>query len=409
MLNTKLFIAFLIGFTALCSAQIETYTYKRIVSEVNDEWHKITLPNAVFEKMNSNFSDLRIYGVTAKNDTIEAPYLLRILSEKVVHNSIAFDIINKTKSDDGYYFTFQLNAEDAINQIDLNFNDQNFDWKVVLQGSQNQQEWFTILEDYRILSLKNATTDFKFTKLTFPKVKYRFFRVLVKSEQQPKLQSAQLSKHIISGGSIINHTIKNIETTDNKEDRSTAINLELQQPVSMSNLSVSIGDTFDYYRPIKIEYRSDSISTEKGLKYQYRTITNGILNSLETNNFKFSNTIAKHIKITIFNGDNQALSIDGISVKGFEYQLIVRFTEPADYTFVYGNTLAKQPNYDINRFAAKIPKNLNALKLEAEEVISKKEASKVKPLFENNYWLWGIIIVVILFLGGFTLKMLKKD
>ena len=93
-LKTRIFICFLIGFTAFCSAQIETYNYKRPLNGISDEWHKIMLPDAIFGKINSDFSDLRIYGITAKNDTIEAPYLLRILSDKVIDKLIPFDLIS---------------------------------------------------------------------------------------------------------------------------------------------------------------------------------------------------------------------------------------------------------------------------------------------------------------------------
>lgn len=407
-LTTKLFTFLLIGFTAFCSAQIESYNYKRTLSNINDEWHKLTLPNAVFGKVNPNISDLRIYGI-AKSDTIEAPYFLRVLSEKVVHKMIPFEIINKTKNENGYYFTFQVDAEDAINQIKLNFDNTNFDWKVELQGTQNQQEWFTILEDYRILSIKNETTDFKFTTLNFQKAKYQFFRLLIKSNERPELQSAKLSKHEITEGNYNSHNIKKTKITEDKQLKTTTVNLELEQAVVLSHLNIDVSNTFDYYRSLKIEYKNDSVKTEKGWKYYYQTIFNGTLNSLETNRFKTPNTIAKHFRIMIANGDNQPLDINGVSAKGYKYQMIGRFTEAADYMLVYGNSKARKPSYDINKFEQKVSKKIKALKIGEEQVIVKSEQPKVKPLFENSYWLWGIIGLVILLLGGFTLRMLKKS
>ncbi|WP_458626721.1 DUF3999 family protein [Winogradskyella sp. PC D3.3] len=408
-LTTRLFIGFLIGCTTFCAAQIETYNYKRALNEVNDEWHKISLPKPVFGKLKSDLSDLRIYGITAQSDSIEAPYLLQVLSEKVVSKTIPFDIINKTKGANGYYFTFQLNSEDIINQIHLNFKEQNFDWRIELQGSQNQQEWFTILEDYRIMSIKNETTNFKFTRLDFPDAKYRFFRLLVKQNDSPELISAELIKYEITEGSFVNHVIKTIVTIDDKKQKATTINLDLEQSVSISQLDIDVANTFDYYRPLKIEYKSDSVKTEKGWKYTYRTLKNATLNSLEANRFKVPNTIVKHLRITIYNGDNQPLNLKDISVKGYEHQLVGRFTEPADYMLVYGKPAARIPNYDIAKFETKIPKDLKALTLGKEQFIMKPKHQKLQPLFENKYWLWGIITVVILILGGFTLKMLKKS
>jgi len=407
-LTNKLFIGLFIGFTTFCSAQMETYNYKRALNEVTNEWHQLIIPEAVFGSLKSDFSDLRIYGVT-KNDTIEAPYYLKVLSERITHRSSSFDIINKTKGDNGYYFTFQLHSEVVINQISLDFNEHNFDWKVELQGSQNQQEWFTILEDYRIMSIKNKSTNFKFTKLEFPNSKFRFYRLIVKHDEQPQLNSAQLSKYETTEGTSINYSIKKLETIDDKEQKATIVNLELKQPVALSQLNIDVSNTFDYYRPVKIEYRRDSVKIEKGWKYDYKTVASGTLNSLEANLFKLPNTIAKHLRVTIYNDNNQPLSIAGVSVKGYEFQMIGRFTEPADYMLVYGNPSARQPIYDINRFETKVPKDLKTLTIGAEELIVKPKQEKVKPLFENSYWLWGIIGVVMLLLGGFTLRMLKKS
>ncbi|MEN8885852.1 MAG: DUF3999 family protein [Winogradskyella sp.] len=408
MLTTRLSIAFFMGFSTFCSAQIDRYTYKSELNGVTNTWHKIIVPNTVFGKVKSDFSDIRIYGITPKNDTIEAPYVFNILSEKLINTKIAFNIINTTKSEKGTYFTLQLDTEGSINEINLNFATQNFDWKLDLEGSQNQQDWFTVLEDYRILSIKNTTTDFKFTKLVFNDAKYRFFRVLIKDESDPKFSSAQLLSRSIIAGNGVDYSIKSSTISEDKNNRQTVINLELNDAVPLSHLDMSVSQTFDYYRPLKIEYRSDSTQTEKGVRYQYKTIANGILNSLEANSFKLFNTIAKHLRITVFNGDNQPLTITGFNVKGYEHQLTARFTKNADYILVYGNELDRQPSYDIKKFVTKIPKELTALTVKNEIEITKTKVRKIAPLFENDFWLWGIIGVVILVLGGFTLKMLKK-
>jgi len=44
-----------------------------------------------------------------------------------------------------------------------------------------------------------------------------------------------------------------------------------------------------------------------------------------------------------------------------------------------------------------------------EILIPKKEEMKSKPLFESNYWLWGIMFLIIVILGYFSIKMLSKN
>ncbi len=86
-----------------------------------------------------------------------------------------------------------MEAETPVNEIKVDFKQQNFDWRLNLEGSQNQNEWYSILDHYRILSIKNALTDFKFTTLSLPTAKYKYYRLHFNSEEKPDLAAATLS------------------------------------------------------------------------------------------------------------------------------------------------------------------------------------------------------------------------
>jgi hypothetical protein len=138
-------------------------------------------------------------------------------------------------------------------------------------------------------------------------------------------------------------------------------------------------------------------------------LTTGTLNSIHKNGLKFNSTIVQKLKIIIDNKDNQPLSIDGIKVKGYVHELTARFTENATYFLTYGNENATKPDYDIERFPDNVPKMLSSLELGNELEIAKEEAPKKTPLFENKIWLWLIMGLIILVLGWFSLKMMKKE
>lgn len=102
----------------------------------------------------------------------------------------------------------------------------------------------------------------------------------------------------------------------------------------------------------------DSLKTEQGWKYNYRTLTNGTLNSIEKNDFKFTGRTVQKLKIYINNHHNQPLKIKDIALKGYNHELVARFIEPASYYLTYGNKRVARPNYDIERFVNNIPKKL---------------------------------------------------
>lgn len=407
-LKSKYSVAVALLLSFMVSSQIEEYNYKRNIEKPTDTWHSLTLPNAVFSKVKPNLADFRIYGITAKNDTIEAPYILKTNKERIVNKDILFQTINKTKTEEGYFFTFKLNASESINFIKLNFENSNFDWKVNLEGSQNQSEWFTVLEDYRILAIKNTNTKFKYTNLSFPKTEYRYFRLFVKSKTKPNLISASISKREVTQGIYNRYDVVKTSFNQDKAEKTTVVNFELYSKVPVNTINIDVATKTDYYRPLKIEYLTDSIQTEKGWRYNYRNLKRSTLHSLEEKNFKFETAIAKKFRITIYNNDNQPLKINSVSAKGYKYGLVARFNETAYYALFYGNTSARKPIYDIAKFKENIPNNAALLNLEDEEIIEKEAIDKAKPLFENEYWLWGIMIAVILLLGGFTLKMMNK-
>src|SRR5690606_2747425 len=187
----------LIGFSVNGFSQ-EGYSYKRKIELKKDSlnWNSIEIPDEMYDKLKPDLSDIRIFGFK-DNDTIEVPYLLKIESNFYINNTLSGKIINKSYSDSKFYFTLEIDQTNMIlNVIDLSFANENFDWKVKLEGSHNQNEWFTILDNYRILSIKNMETDYRFEKLVFENSKYKFYRISIETNQEPKLKDFYLSGEV---------------------------------------------------------------------------------------------------------------------------------------------------------------------------------------------------------------------
>lgn len=408
-MKTKISIIVFLAIALNSFGQIKQYNYKSKIKGIDDQWHQLILPNHIFGKISNDLNDLRIFGINSKNDTIEAPYILNKKEEKNAIKEVDFKMINQAKKGNDYYFTFELTTEKDINKIVLDFEQTNFDWRANLEGSQNQKEWFSVLEDYRLVSIKNGMTNFNFSTLNFPNSKYRYFRVKINHDQQPTLRSSKIILQKTTQGNYRNFPIKKMTSKEDKKNKTTIIDLTLNQPLPVSYLEIEIKNDIDFYRPLKIKYLSDSLKTEQGWKYNYRNLTSGTLNSIEPNILKFSGQIAKQLRLVIQNQDNEPLEIEQVIVQGIEHQMVVRFTKEANYFLAFGNKNARKPNYDIARFTENIPNNLSALTLGEMQVIEKIEQPKKAPLFENKLWLYGIMGLIILLLGSFSLKMMKGE
>ena len=405
--KTKYCTLVLLLLSALAYAQVSDYRYQRELANATNPWHRIVLPDAIFGKVSADLSDLRIFGITANRDTVEAPYLLRVAAEKVTTHDVGCQILNAAHDEKGFYYTLEIPTPEAVNEISLTFAQQNFYWQVSLAGSQDQQDWFTFVEGYRIVSIQNERTNFRFTTVTFPVVKYRYFRLFVNSKQSPELTAARVIRQEVEAGVYKTYAAKDLQVLTDKPTQQTEVTFALPLPVPVSQIQVVVQDAFDYYRPVTVDYLADSFKTEQGWRYTYRTLATGTLNSLEDNTFKFPSTTAQQFKVTIHNQDNQPLTISNVAVKGYVYELVARFTTPATYFLAYGNPTVAQPQYDLAQFTDRIPDTLTTLALGAEQTIAQAEPAEGPTLFKNKLWLWLTMAVLIGLLGWFTVKMLK--
>ncbi|HEU4497062.1 MAG TPA: DUF3999 family protein [Flavobacterium sp.] len=404
--KNKIFRIILMLLSFYSFAQTEEFKFKRKIENVSEAWHKIVLPEASFARLNPDFSDIRIFRNGSQS---EAPYLLKSSGSEVSEIEIPFKMINASSRGSMYFYTFELPEGRQINQIKLHFSQDNFDWKIGLEGSNNQKEWFAILENYRILSIKNSQTDYQFAQADFPDSKYQFYRINIRAPEPPKLLSASISEQKKNEGSFRTAAARSIKKeTDFKQKRSI-IYLELQHKVPVSKVAVAVSNAFDYYRPIQIEVLKDSIETEKGWHYKYEAAAEGTLSSLDRNGFPLGNILAKKLKITIENHSNQPLEIKDVIVESPIYYLLARFTEKGEYSLFYGNPKASLASYDIENFQENIPKDPAELLLGNEEANPDFKRTAGQPLFENKLWLWALMILIIAVLAYFSLKMMREQ
>src|SRR5215217_3553200 len=343
-LKNKLFLSMtLCAFIA--HAQTDQHKFRRPLSDVREKWHKLQIPSDLYKNGVTGFEDIRILGIKEK-DTIEVPYLVKSRTDQINNTEVNFKLINQSANNDGYYYTFQSpGGLNTINEIDLKFKQDNFDWTARLQGSNDNKEWFSILKDYRILSIKNNNTDYQFSKLNFPNSKYVYFRLNLKSPVQPQLISANISE---------TDTIKGV-----------------YQEIK-----------YNSYRSRKIEYVTDSFSTDKGMQYNYSPLYQGTITSLQKSVFQFNNTITARLRITIQNNNNMPLAITSVEVKGNIYEIIARFDKPGyTYALYYGSKSAYAPDYEIKNFEDQIPAQLKPIKIGMEENNPSYALKISRPLF----------------------------
>lgn len=390
-------------------SQFEDYQYKRKLSGISERWHSLLLPNEIYHHCNQDLSDLRIYGITAKKDTLEVPFVLETKADKTVKREVAFKILNKSANSEGFYYTFKIASKSSINQIKLDFEEQNFDWKVTLEGSRDQSEWFRILKDYRILSIENSQTNYQFTDLNFSDSDFEYYRLQIKSKEITEFKQAYLIGRKTKKGVYRYFNSQVIDQIYDEDSGTSQFEIQFINPIRVNQIEIFINEKYDYYRGFNLKYLQDSIKTERGYLKKYADLIEGTISSLEKNTFNFRNTNFQQLKIIIYNGNNQPLTIDSVVVKGPNQILKARFIEDADYYLVYGKSQDYKPTYDISKFQNNIPESPKPMILGEPTSIEDQNSKKEFQLFESPIWLYGIMSIIILVLGWYSIKMIKKS
>ena len=392
--------------TSLCStAQFKKFNYSRELQNLEPQWNVLLLPNDVYAHTANNLEDIRVYGIKKNKDTIEAPYILKGFSYNNSSKAIPFTVINSAFTKNGRYYSFKPQYNPPINEIKLQFNKTNYDAKVTLQGSDDNLQWFTIIDSARLVAIKNSYTNFEYSTLHFPTAQYRWYRIFIHQAGDLQVESASLSG--TETDSILSVRINKLSgnVSVDKENKESIYSLSLPGTMPLHALRIYVHDQTDYHRPITIEQVVDSVLIQNNVVYQYSSVTTGIVRSGNENIFKFTPVLGMSFRVRFYNADNEPLIIDSVVAFAAQVKLLIRITEAADYYLVYGNKNLGIPEYDLSKFPVPSEAGLHSVSASTEKTTVQQKLSKS---FLSKYWLWAVLIGVGLILGLSTLYMLKQ-
>lgn len=382
----------------------QSFDFKAEIFEIEEKWQEINLEATVLSKIQSDFSDIRIYEIGEAKDILEVPYFIRSLENELTTKGVNFKLLNQVKKDGDLYLSFKTINNIEVNEISLNLNEENYNYKLDLQASNNQKEWFQVLEDYRILSIKNASTNYKFNEIRFANTQYKYYRIRIKNAEKTSLKSASIKQKINKPG--VYEAFEN-EIKQEEKNKISYVTINLKNRVPVSQLQVFLVTEIDYYRALKIKYLVDSVPTGKGWHFNYASLSNSYLSSLEKTAFSFETVFTNKILLEIHNQDNQPLNIKKVALKGPKHQLIARYSGKNTNSYMlFGNTNIRKPQYDLLNFKENIPSNIKQAKLGKIEHLN--AVQETNNFLNNKLWLWAILILIIAILAYSSLVMLKN-
>ena len=382
----------------------QDYNYKASVSNINkDGFCKIQLSPEITSKLNSDFTDIRIYDTA----NVEIPY---IFQEENPVNEIElfteYKIIEKTYFKEKSYtrIVIQNPSKTKINNIVLRIKNADVRKQLKLNASYDNKNWYVLKDNYYYNSINNKKSTSEIRVLNFPLSDYEYYELLIGDFFDKPINIVQAGYYDLIKENGKYSEIEDISFLSFDTLKQTQISIPINNNY-IDKMSFVINNPKYYNREASI-YVHKSMSKGKRKKIYEKQIANFNLISNSSNSFSINNLQADTIFVRIKNNDNQALSIDKIRLYQLNKYLTSELNSNNLYHISFSDKNAKKPIYDLKYFSNKIPKNLKVIEVNHIQKISKTEKKNNNINF-SNYWLWIIIVGLAGLLAYMSYSMIK--
>jgi hypothetical protein len=422
--SAKIFLAACL-FPFTISAQV--FHWESPVDAVaEDGYYRILLQPDVTSKLQTNFSDVRLYD----SDSVETPYLIyKDEATQGVDRFVTYQIVDKQYSSGCCsHITVKNDLGNAIDHIVLEVNNAQAKREMTLTASYDGVHFFALVDNFSVASFntynKGERRTTSLLRFDFPLTDYTYYRFNF-DDWHWWWHDYHQPIFIVRAGYVEPTFIPEecleiprpiIVQSDSAKKKQSYIRISFADSQYVDHLRFSIvarNKSGDYYRAASlyelVEVTKDSVTKEEE---EERFIASTILSSVNTNEINLGRFRVKNLLLRINNDDNQPLILDTVSAFQVKHYLVADLEKKKSYFIRFGNDSIAAPVYDLAYFKNKIPAKPPVIKSGKRTAIAatpnKKSAEAATDVFKDPKIIWGAIGLVILLLGFMTVRMLKE-
>lgn len=397
------FIILLLSINGLFAQQNTT---AKIKSVNENGLHKIILPAEIRSFSKEDLSDFRIYD--AKKN--EVPYfVIQDKNQATASGFSEFKIISKTVIPRKKTIIIVETPKKTINEIVLSITNSVVTKSFDISGSDDQKEWFGLINKAQLFNLESAQGLSVFKTLALPLSSYHYLKI---EFDDKKTLPINVLKAGVFSNKIINNNVQEIFpkssiTTQYPSQKKTRIRVVFENRQIVNQIVFNITNPTLYKRNARVYLNKIREIKHKTETYQ-KTISTFELNSDLRKPINVNQLFEKEFSIEIENQDNQPLTFAEIRFFQNQVSIIADLKAGEEYSIKTGNPKAIAPKYDLENFKSKMANNLPKttiykIKRQNSNTISVKE----KSLWQQTWFMWlciGLGGIAILY---FTIKLVK--
>jgi hypothetical protein len=406
-MRTIIVIALLFFIHGTCRSQ-EFNAHASLPIVEKDGFYRITLTSEVTPYINSEFSNIRILD----NDNRELPYIFEVDAMKDAGSQFNEYQIEETSilQDSCTVIILTNPAQTAINNISLSIKNAAVSKEATLSGSDDRKTWYALKDRFQFGYAENphGTTEIKI--IAFPNSNYKYYRLVINDTKSPPLNVIKAGYYtsISQEARYIQVSPKTVTQSNDSKRKMSHVKITLDTPNFVDKVSWTISGIPYYLRRGSLYAERERIN-KKGKKETYLEFLLPVqLNSRQENVAFIPTAKAGSFLLEIENDDNPPLEISDLKLYQLNRHLTAWLKKDQSYLLKFGDNDMSPPVYDLAFFQDSISANLISLK---PGTVSRKiieATADQRRIFTTQSFIWGAIIIVIIFLGFMSVKMIRE-
>jgi len=397
---------FLILLLAINGLFAQQNTTAKIKSVNENGLYKIIVPADIRSFSKEDLSDFRIYD--AKQN--EVPYfLIQDKNQATASGFSEFKLVSKTVIPKKKTTIIVETPEKTIDEMVLSITNSVVTKSFDISGSNDQKEWFGLINKAQLFNLESARGLTIFKTLALPLSSYRYLKIEFDDKKTLPINVLKVGvfTNKISNNNVQEIFPKSSTITQYPSRKQTLIRVVFGNRQIVNQIVFNTTSPRFYKRNGRVYLYKIREIKRKTETYK-KTISTFELNSDLKKPIKTAQLFEKVFYLEIENQDNQPLAFSEIRFFQNQLFLIADLKAGEAYRIKTGNPKAEAPEYDLENFKSKMSNNLPQTRIyKINRQNSNTIKVKEKSIWKQTWFMWlciGLGGIAILY---FTVKLVK--
>lgn len=370
--------------------------------------HRIYLDSGITSYSREDLADLRIYD--AKQT--EIPYVFpQPTYDGYSYKFVPFHIVEKSTVPKKSTSIVVENPMAQIDEFTLYIANAEVTKKFTVSGSNDNKQWFGIVNNAELSDIKNERTTSQYKSITFPLTAYRYLKIDLDDRKT-------LPINILSAGYFKNQKRPQqrfeilhpkLTTTEKKIEKQTLIAVDFEKPTHLSSIWFVVSEPNIYKRGVRI-YKNVTHTVRRKTQTRQEGLLNFELASDKNNWFETLDLFEKEFFIAIDNRDNPPLQFSKIEFLQQLPYIVADLKAGESYTLETGKPSRTQPDYDLSAANPKLFDSIPEAKLtqlKHTDFKTTSASSETKSFWQQSWFMWLCISLGGLVIAYFTTSLVR--